>query len=118
MSRTAWWQPRARAWRWPPPTLRTCSTGCCSNGTVRSEEHTSELQSPCNLVCRLLSSEKHTSELQSPCNLVCRLLLEKKKTLKKASTGKRTSVSLSRTQAGGIGQSTDLTSFGQASHRS
>src|SRR2546426_5659004 len=25
------------------------------------------------------SSEEHTSELQSPCNLVCRLLLEKKK---------------------------------------
>src|ERR1022692_1918746 len=45
----------------------------------RSEEHTSELQSPCNVVCRLLlGSEEHTSELQSPCNLVCRLLLEKK----------------------------------------
>src|SRR2546426_5592535 len=28
----------------------------------------------------LLRSEEHTSELQSPCNLVCRLLLEKKKT--------------------------------------
>src|SRR5256885_3357179 len=28
--------------------------------------------------CRLRSGE-HTSELQSPCNLVCRLLLEKKK---------------------------------------
>src|SRR2546426_2970536 len=29
---------------------------------------------------RVLSrSEEHTSELQSPCNLVCRLLLEKKK---------------------------------------
>src|SRR5256885_12889814 len=28
-------------------------------------------------------SEEHTSELQSPCNLVCRLLLEKKKTHKK-----------------------------------
>src|SRR5256885_11888662 len=30
---------------------------------------------------RMLSSrsEEHTSELQSPCNLVCRLLLEKKK---------------------------------------
>src|SRR5256885_10765952 len=27
------------------------------------------------LLCR---SEEHTSELQSPCNLVCRLLLEKK----------------------------------------
>src|SRR5256885_9999239 len=25
-------------------------------------------------------SEEHTSELQSPCNLVCRLLLEKQKT--------------------------------------
>src|SRR5256885_12174801 len=26
----------------------------------------------------LMRSEEHTSELQSPCNLVCRLLLEKK----------------------------------------
>src|SRR5256885_9141474 len=36
-----------------------------------------------NLTQQLLSerqrSEEHTSELQSPCNLVCRLLLEKKK---------------------------------------
>src|SRR3989454_1953696 len=29
--------------------------------------------------CRPERSEEHTSELQSPCNLVCRLLLEKKK---------------------------------------
>src|SRR5256885_11572194 len=28
----------------------------------------------------VVRSEEHTSELQSPCNLVCRLLLEKKKT--------------------------------------
>src|SRR5205807_10316375 len=28
-------------------------------------------------------SEEHTSELQSPCNLVCRLLLEKKKKTRK-----------------------------------
>src|SRR5256885_10118725 len=27
----------------------------------------------------IVRSEEHTSELQSPCNLVCRLLLEKKK---------------------------------------
>src|SRR5256885_10579113 len=27
----------------------------------RSEEHTSELQSPCNLVCRLLLEKKNTS---------------------------------------------------------
>src|SRR3989339_843725 len=47
---------------------------------IRSEEHTSELQSLTNLVCRLIRSEEHTSELQSLTNLVCRLLLEKKNT--------------------------------------
>src|SRR2546426_3181130 len=31
-------------------------------GDVRSEEHTSELQSPCNLVCRLLLEKKKTKE--------------------------------------------------------
>src|SRR5256885_9944308 len=31
------------------------------------------------LYARFPRSEEHTSELQSPCNLVCRLLLEKKK---------------------------------------
>src|SRR2546426_4355445 len=31
------------------------------------------------LIAASLRSEEHTSELQSPCNLVCRLLLEKKK---------------------------------------
>src|SRR5256885_13013292 len=30
-------------------------------------------------IARGSRSEEHTSELQSPCNLVCRLLLEKKK---------------------------------------
>src|SRR5256885_6919645 len=38
-------------------------------------------------------SEEHTSELQSPCNLVCRLLLEKKKkNLVKASVAYEISV--------------------------
>src|SRR5688500_19454125 len=32
----------------------------------------------CQKSTRCLRSEEHTSELQSPCNLVCRLLLEKK----------------------------------------
>src|SRR5205807_4697284 len=46
------------------------------------------LESPCHFVDKVQSafemrtapyrSEEHTSELQSPCNLVCRLLLEKK----------------------------------------
>src|SRR2546426_8943976 len=30
------------------------------------------------LAIEIMRSEEHTSELQSPCNLVCRLLLEKK----------------------------------------
>src|SRR5256885_8985616 len=34
---------------------------------------------PAQKVSIHLRSEEHTSELQSPCNLVCRLLLEKKK---------------------------------------
>src|ERR1022692_2113301 len=32
---------------------------------MRSEEHTSELQSPCNLVCRLLLEKKKKSAFQS-----------------------------------------------------
>src|SRR5256885_10923793 len=35
------------------------------NVSKRSEEHTSELQSPCNLVCRLLLEKKHRYPLQS-----------------------------------------------------
>src|SRR5205807_2807497 len=35
-----------------------------------------------NAALAVLRSEEHTSELQSPCNLVCRLLLEKKKKIK------------------------------------
>src|SRR5256885_9869169 len=38
---------------------------------VKAEHHREERQPD--------RSEEHTSELQSPCNLVCRLLLEKKK---------------------------------------
>src|SRR5256885_3638009 len=42
-------------WRAASATAR-----CSSAGSVRerSEEHTSELQSPCNLVCRLLLEKK------------------------------------------------------------
>src|SRR5205807_4182543 len=38
-----------------------------------------EFFQPINFVLSRTRSEEHTSELQSPCNLVCRLLLEKKK---------------------------------------
>src|SRR5688500_19663797 len=42
-----------------------------------------ELFWPLEAGARLVRSEEHTSELQSPCNLVCRLLLEKKKKIRK-----------------------------------
>src|SRR2546426_8397894 len=42
------------------------------NYTTRSPE-------PTQMPWFAARSEEHTSELQSPCNLVCRLLLEKKK---------------------------------------
>src|SRR2546426_3112744 len=48
-----------------------------------SDDHTVRLWDPNTgrqLAMIPTRSEEHTSELQSPCNLVCRLLLEKKKT--------------------------------------
>src|SRR5688500_20347413 len=55
---------------------------------VRSEETPPAVVAAADLVVLRpaglvdLRSEEHTSELQSPCNLVCRLLLEKKKKLR------------------------------------
>src|SRR5256885_17146608 len=51
-----------------PICCRTCARSCRSRRCRRCRA------SPCRR-----RSEEHTSELQSPCNLVCRLLLEKKK---------------------------------------
>src|SRR2546427_2438930 len=50
----------------------------CSNSISQSPAHRSG--------CRLTRSEEHTSELQSQSNLVCRLLLEKKKNNNDTST--------------------------------
>src|SRR5256885_7254088 len=38
--------------------IRPCGSDEDGSGNRRSEEHTSELQSPCNLVCRLLLEKK------------------------------------------------------------
>src|SRR5256885_4609706 len=43
------WAQGARPSYWQPSVVQKCD---------RSEEHTSELQSPCNLVCRLLLEKK------------------------------------------------------------
>src|SRR5256885_10087955 len=45
------------------PQRRTEPTGPSAiSGLARSEEHTSELQSPCNLVCRLLLEKKKKNQ--------------------------------------------------------
>src|SRR5256885_6829943 len=55
------------------PKLQWISGGGIMKSTVvRSEEHTSELQSPCNLVCRLLLEKKKT---QSPTRDLCARIL-------------------------------------------
>src|SRR5256885_7104126 len=46
----------------PGAVVRQPALGAIGGG-VRSEEHTSELQSPCNLVCRLLLEKKKKSIL-------------------------------------------------------
>src|SRR5256885_10949247 len=59
----------------PPAMPRPCSlliTTNSPNWRIWKASRTSTSQSK-------KRSEEHTSELQSPCNLVCRLLLEKKK---------------------------------------
>src|SRR5256885_11319236 len=43
---------------WSPPLIPIAA--------ARSEEHTSELQSPCNLVCRLLLEKKNKTEQLHP----------------------------------------------------
>src|SRR5256885_11362534 len=43
--------------------LRPASNGAGGLEITRSEEHTSELQSPCNLVCRLLLEKKKINNI-------------------------------------------------------
>src|SRR2546426_4168365 len=56
------------------PALRKFSTHLASPGVSGRSE-----PAPGIGPSSMSRSEEHTSELQSPCNLVCRLLLEKKK---------------------------------------
>src|SRR2546426_4664283 len=60
----------------PPPSRRL--DGGAGRGAIRGRRAALGPALPAAPPAR--RSEEHTSELQSPCNLVCRLLLEKKKT--------------------------------------
>src|SRR5258706_10073562 len=64
--------PPARKWNFPPPFGEQDVVGLSLAETITISRH---LQTPEIRV----RSEEHTSELQSLTNLVCRLLLEKKK---------------------------------------
>src|SRR5256885_4048874 len=57
------------------PVAAAASAGGAAAAAAPVEEQT-------EFTVTLKRSEEHTSELQSPCNLVCRLLLEKKKILR------------------------------------
>src|SRR2546426_6826210 len=63
---------RSRATASRPSSGRATSTALTGGTTCSSPSLTGTAR-------RARRSEEHTSELQSPCNLVCRLLLEKKK---------------------------------------
>src|SRR2546426_5408524 len=81
---TRWWGPDSRTStsRCTKP-LRSTKVTPLNSGRSSSTPSTTSTSAtpPAHWVTRTLEqrSEEHTSELQSPCNLVCRLLLEKKK---------------------------------------
>src|SRR2546426_8288707 len=52
---------------------------CCNRVAPHKMKNRSAIKSRPQMPTEGRRSEEHTSELQSPCNLVCRLLLEKKK---------------------------------------
>src|SRR5256885_11288441 len=69
-----------RPQRGPEPSRRMSLAILASEpATTLSAPETSMSASCAAMPSNLQRSEEHTSELQSPCNLVCRLLLEKKK---------------------------------------
>src|SRR5256885_11838563 len=52
------WRSRRRICRSSSASRSSSAGASRKGGSARSEEHTSELQSPCNLVCRLLLEKK------------------------------------------------------------
>src|SRR5258708_35497226 len=52
--------------KFPAPWTRSMACSKCSGLLVRSEEHTSELQSPDHLVCRLLLEKKKKIKHSAP----------------------------------------------------
>src|SRR2546426_5374810 len=57
----------------------SAGVSCSLERVLETSEGDEELVNKWLRDAEVRRSEEHTSELQSPCNLVCRLLLEKKK---------------------------------------
>src|SRR5256885_11820415 len=92
------WTSRARV-----KFLHLSNSAMCCRVSVRTKPRVSMSKRWYSLAAHTKNrkrSEEHTSELQSPCNLVCRLLLEKKTT---AYTGRATA----RSSASGAGHTND-----------
>src|SRR5207248_10683004 len=70
---TTLFRSRASARSGGRPRTRACASGCAFHRCCRRSRFPE---------CRRRRSEEHTSELQSPYDLVCRLLLEKKKNVR------------------------------------
>src|SRR5207248_10571055 len=81
------WSPTPNTWPLSSSDFQIGTITTCTGASLGG--HTRPLSSECvitrphsddnGLVCPPKRSEEHTSELQSPYDLVCRLLLEKKK---------------------------------------
>src|SRR2546426_7251508 len=79
-----WWPPAFLQPWWPPALQQKIGELEAKVNAAETEKsallkkvtEVSQAADDCKAQSR---SEEHTSELQSPCNLVCRLLLEKKK---------------------------------------
>src|SRR5256885_5848038 len=65
--------------KWQRSSLRRLSLQLTEQQLSISHTTVGRLLVQLNYSLKANRSEEHTSELQSPCNLVCRLLLEKKK---------------------------------------
>src|SRR2546426_1583803 len=66
--RSAGGSPPISSWRDTTASSRQPGTPAGRAGSRRSEEHTSELQSPCNLVCRLLLEKKKKKTIKQQRN--------------------------------------------------
>ena len=59
--------------------ITTDIVGIYAHHMTETVRHKHSTEPDAHHLIYITRSEEHTSELQSPCNLVCRLLLEKKK---------------------------------------